>query len=729
MRQLRHRSGQHSSARGSTVPSRSSRVVGRRSLAAAASLVVTLILLVAQRPLPAAASESVWSSKSPSQAQASPSGSPRIPSSPRPTVSATPSASPSSKPGSHAPHLMRVKGGKSLGTGATPNFTTNASYMSYNGGPVETGPAVYLIFWGSAWTNSNTSDNYGFSNVQAQTYISNFFRDVPGSSWLSTAAQYCQGVAPLSTSCSGAPSYNMVGNPSNIVKGVYFDGTNRLPSGAVDDGAVQSEVQTVSVNQFHHDTATMYFVFTPHGTTWTPSACAWHSETRILSSDPPMIYALVPYVSDQGGACYAQQVNSSSHGSPNSANGNGSFDAFSIVGGHEYAEMLTDPQVNDHPAWYDSTTTTGEIGDKCDASGTKNYPTPYANINGAGRPYAVQGLWSNVNFACWLALPAPIPATMADPATSLYNGAFHIYGRDTATGHLLHAWCYTCTGYDWSFADLGGIITGKPSVMTYNGQVKVIVDGADGQTVWQDTYNNGWSWQSIACCGANPVGGLYNGAFHVYARDTGTAHLIHAWCVACTGSDWVYEDLGGIITGAPSVTTYNGQVKVVADGSDGATVWQDTYPVGGGWSWQSIACCGDNPVEHLYNSAFHVYAHDTGTGHLIHAWCLTCSGSDWVFEDLGGIITGALSVTTYNGQVKAIVDGSEGTIVWQDTYPVNNAWFWQSIASRANQPVGLQYGNTFQLVAHATDTGHAVHAWCVTCDGSDWNFEDLGKPR
>ena len=75
--------------------------------------------------------------------------------------------------------------------------------------------------------------------------------------------------------------------------------------------------------------------------------------------------------------------------------GNGYFDGFSVVGGHEYAEAQTDPiTARSRYAWYDGSGQ--EIGDKC------AWNAASANITLNGNPYAVQPLWSNTTSGCAL---------------------------------------------------------------------------------------------------------------------------------------------------------------------------------------------------------------------------------------------------------------------------------------------------------------------------------------
>ena len=65
-----------------------------------------------------------------------------------------------------------------------------SSLLSYHGGiggvGVENAPKVYLVLWGSQWTN----DPSGEAGI-----LQNFYSMVGGSTWLNTVTQYCQGVA------------------------------------------------------------------------------------------------------------------------------------------------------------------------------------------------------------------------------------------------------------------------------------------------------------------------------------------------------------------------------------------------------------------------------------------------------------------------------------------------------------------------------------------------------
>jgi serine protease len=146
------------------------------------------------------------------------------------------------------------------------------------------------------------------------------------------------------------------------------------------------EAEAIKAAQhFGYDANATYMILTPpnHGATGYGSVyCAYHHETTHTTS-PGVRYAFIPYVPEQGTACGGNRVNAQ-----DDTFGHGYLDGYSIVGGHEYAETITDPgNLNGYQdGWNDATTS--ENGDKCAWSGLQNTTL-------AGQFYAVQPLWSN----------------------------------------------------------------------------------------------------------------------------------------------------------------------------------------------------------------------------------------------------------------------------------------------------------------------------------------------
>ncbi len=202
--------------------------------------------------------------------------------------------------------------------------------LAYNGGPVAHNPAVYLDFWGSQWS----SDPNGVAQ-----YMQDFFSGLgaSGDNWSPITSQY-------GDSSGQGPAF---GGP--VLGGSWFDNAAPAPASASQADLAAEAVTAAQYFGVSGDNVDI-FVLSPSGTQpdGFPSAgwCAWHDYTSSSSGNIP--YTNMPYVLDAGASCGASSVQSQ-------------LDGFSIVGGHEYAEAVTDPE----PAsgWVDSSGS--EIGDKC----------------------------------------------------------------------------------------------------------------------------------------------------------------------------------------------------------------------------------------------------------------------------------------------------------------------------------------------------------------------------
>ena len=285
-------------------------------------------------------------------------------------------AAPPTAPG---PHFLPIRG--SAGT----KGPGGGSNLTYHSGPVEVGTAVYISWWGPAWSGFTTG---GYTSGTAQTYVSNFFSNVGGSTWIGTDTQYCEGAASGATSCG--KNLTHVSNPTGQLKGTWND-TTAVPA---NDQIQDSDVAAAAVRLASHfggpNANATYIVFTPTGDSEKGFAanggqwCAWHSDTTSGSSI--VNYAYVPYQPDAGSSCGVNFVNAK-----NNSYGNGYFDGFSVVAGHEYEEAQTDPHLN---AWYDRRGS--EDADKCAWNSLSNNITLGSNF------YAVQPVWSNLISGCTL---------------------------------------------------------------------------------------------------------------------------------------------------------------------------------------------------------------------------------------------------------------------------------------------------------------------------------------
>jgi hypothetical protein len=310
-----------------------------------------------------------------------------------------------SAPLTNPKHFFWAQGQSAPGTAAS--VTNNLVYHGGNAGEgaigVQTKPAVYLIYWGAEWAGGfQTADVDGtlYSSRTLQNYVNSFFGAIGGSPWAGVQTQYCSGVLPGSTTCVGGTGF--ITNPRHQLKGVWTDPTP-VPSEIVTLGLAENlfddplamEAQRAAAH-FGYDPDATYIILTPPRTiaTGQPVYCGYHTQTTSLNGagNPFRIeYAFIPWQNENwpgvgSGGCGMHNVNATSD-----AFGNGIFDGYSIVTGHEYAEAVTDPDnfLTVQDGWNDAQGS--ENGDKCAWTDTQN-------ISLAGRLFAVQPMWSNEAF-------------------------------------------------------------------------------------------------------------------------------------------------------------------------------------------------------------------------------------------------------------------------------------------------------------------------------------------
>jgi len=262
-----------------------------------------------------------------------------------------------------AMQVMRVKDARA---------GTAAGNLYYHGGTggvgVETAPKVYLIYWGSQW---NSNDPSGEAGIQQS-----FFNGVGGSSWSNSTIQYCQGVASGTYFCKGAGT--PAGNQPGMLAGTWYDNASAAPS-----KPRQGQLAAEAVHAAAHfgntaNNTTQYVINTATGNNasgFGTRYCAWHSSTS--SSYGNIAYTNMPYITDAGASCGAN------------FNGLGPSAGITIVGGHEFAETVTDQYPS--TGWLDSGG--AENGDKC--AWISSGQGAAANVTLSTGSFAVQSLWSN----------------------------------------------------------------------------------------------------------------------------------------------------------------------------------------------------------------------------------------------------------------------------------------------------------------------------------------------
>jgi hypothetical protein len=269
----------------------------------------------------------------------------------------TTASSAAAHPTPHTSTALRPRGAKpAVITGPVVN----------HGGPTQTAPKVYVDYWG--WTSDPNGE---------QTYLNNFLSNVGGTSWLATVGQYGGG------------------SQTGLLTGIWSDPA-AVPA-APSDAQIQAEAANAA-SHFGAGTSVnvQIVVATPTGHSTPGFGTQWCGYHGAVAADPSVTYTDLPYMTDAGGNCGENSVNTGS---------GGILDGVSIVEGHELAESITDPLLS---AWWDAGG--NEVADKCAWGGLADLATP-------GGQFAVQPLWSNAANNCVLSTGStPGPNLLSSPS-------------------------------------------------------------------------------------------------------------------------------------------------------------------------------------------------------------------------------------------------------------------------------------------------------------------------
>jgi len=315
--------------------------------------------------------------------------------------------------------------------------------LLYGGGPVQHAPKVYLLLWGPKWSGTGSDTQF------LKAFYSGL--GTAGDKWSTITSQY--------SDASGHPVFG-----GAVLAGVFQDTTKPAgsgPGGSVDPVDLNAEADAFIHNQHIADTANAQVMIASQSGTcfddgWvgqpgscsdqpTQVYCGWH--TNSVSGGET--FTNLPYTLDAGSGCGENFINSGSAGL---------YDGFSIVGGHEYAETITDPQPDS--GWFDpnDNVSGGEIGDKC------AWTNPFGDVKFSTGSFAMQSLWSNANGACVMSHSVPTgTVTVTNPGAqaTVYGGAASLQIKAVSSGG--HPLTYAAAGLPAGLGiNASGLISGKP---------------------------------------------------------------------------------------------------------------------------------------------------------------------------------------------------------------------------------------------------------------------------
>jgi len=325
----------------------------------------------------------------------------------------------------HRPHLLRVRhheGGRRV------QHDIPTGPFVYHGGNLLLNMHVYLVFW--QWNNDPDNE---------AAYVTNYVRDVGGSSWLENNTQYTNG------------SGTAISNNAHFESGIWYDYTNPMPHDP-QNGDFAQEAMNAQEHFGVNDPNAVYLIATPSGAQdqgngFGSTFCAYHDFAYITGGTLP--YINLPYQPDMQSQCYAYVQG-------------GLLDGVSYSAGHELAESQTDPS---NGGWWAPDSQQGvldEVADLCQLFGQTEEQLYL--LSGL---YVAPALWDNQSSVCSYYLPKHWDAVGVGGTNDIWTLA-----TDTVTGgHTLYA--YSPPGYPANFyavfgqgTDLNVDASGTPWVVS-----------------------------------------------------------------------------------------------------------------------------------------------------------------------------------------------------------------------------------------------------------------------
>jgi hypothetical protein len=381
--------------------------------------------------------------------------------------------------------------------------------LVYNGGLIQQSPHVYLLLWGPGWSSDP-------SQAATASYLESFYAGLgvqPEDTWSRITSQYGDG--------SGFPAFT-----GSVYEGAFQD-TSTPPSGvtqaqlAAEADAFASAQSITDLNDAQVVVATQSGTcpqgfYAPGCAGGTGTYCAWHS-----SSNLP--YTNLPYVLDAGTGCGEDFVNSG-----------GTDDGFSIVGGHEYAESITDPFPD--TGWMDTSDAIsgGEVADKCAWRGEAwGGNDPAGDVTLSTGSFAMQSLWSDAADACVMSAPGADTVSVTNPGrqSGTVGNRVSLQMRGSSTGGSSLTWTASGLPTGLSIGSATGLISGT---LTRHGGYDVTVTATD-QAGATGSASFAWTIKAKPVAG-RPITGYAGKCLDDQNGNTADGGKAEAGISTCTGS-------------------------------------------------------------------------------------------------------------------------------------------------------------------------------------------------
>ena len=406
---------------------------------------------------------------------------------------------------------------------AAATCTEPACPLVYNNGPVQQTPQVYLVLWGPNWSKIP-------SQQASANYLESFYSglgDGPDDIWSPITSQYGDS--------TGNPAF-----PASVLGGVLLD--TQIPPPDANQIQIAAEANASAVKFGITDLADAQIVVATQSGTCpqgfagsscppsTNSYCAYHS-----SSNEP--YINLPYLPDAGSACGQDFVNN-----------DGIHDGFSLVGGAEYADTITNPvpstSTTPNPGWVDTADTVsgGEIADKCAFGKSFSAGAPATDMLLSTGSFAMQSLWSNDAGGCVMSNVPKDTLLITSPGSQTGNvgNSVNLQLSGSSSGSYLITWQATGLPAGLSLNSETGLISGTLDTAATYAPTVIATDETGAKKSVQ------FNWTSNAAV-TGPIKGEHGKCLDDSGSGTANGTKVDIWDCNGTGAQkWTFS--GGALS-------------------------------------------------------------------------------------------------------------------------------------------------------------------------------------
>jgi Phosphate-induced protein 1 conserved region len=592
------------------------------------------------------------------------------------------------------------------------NCNGNPCDINYNGGGVfESGPKVYIIWYGDWTTKDESVIDYYFENLSGSTQ------------------------EKINTTFSDKNSKFITGTLNHTTKDDYHDDYS-LGKTLTGDAQIQEIVaNAIGAGHLPADGNGIYFVLTYKDVTdpgFCSSFCGYHGPSTSIVSGQTIKYSMVGDPAQCPTSCEASAV----IGDHNSPNGDPPADGTVNIMWHEFSESSSDPEVNLNTAWTGSFC--GESGDCCawlfgtlQVAGNGSH---YNEVIGK-KKFITQELLSlqstsltgNIPGVCMNTLPEN-PASIAVRSTGEADVVI-----DGPNNSLIYY--HATPGGSWSAYKIAGNGTtfSAPAIAVRStGEADVVAQGPNNSLLYYHaTPGNAWYVDTIAGSGTT------FSAPNITVRSTGEADVVAQgpsnsllYYYATPGNAWVATTIAGSGTtfSAPDITVRStGEADVVVQGKSNSLLYYYATP-GNAWDVSTIGKSGTT------FSAPAITVRSTGEADVVAQgknnsllYYYATPGNAWDVSTIGksGTTFSAPAITVRStGEADVVAQAPSNSLAYYYATP-GNAWVATTVAGVGTtfSPSAIVVRSTGEadLVAYGADDNSLLyyHAtpgkpWTVT---------------